>query len=46
MQIFNYAISPYKDWQAQAWGAALVLLMFVGALNILARMISRKATLA
>jgi phosphate transport system permease protein len=45
VQIFNYAISPYKDWQAQAWGAALVLLMFVGALNIIARLISNRATL-
>lgn len=44
VQIFNYAISPYKDWQAQAWGAALVLLIFVGGLNVLARFLSRKAT--
>ena len=44
VQIFNYATSPYPDWQAQAWGAALVLLMFVGALNILARIISKRAT--
>jgi phosphate transport system permease protein len=45
VQIFNYAISPYKDWQAQAWGAALVLLAFVGALNLIARFLSRRATL-
>ena len=44
VQIFNYATSPYPDWQAQAWGAALVLLMFVGGLNILARIISKRAT--
>jgi phosphate transport system permease protein len=44
--IFNYAISPYKDWQAQAWGAALVLLVFVGVLNLLARLISSRSTFA
>ena len=46
VQIYNYAISPYKDWQAQAWGAALVLLLFVGALNLAAKLISRRATFA
>jgi len=45
VEIYNYATSPYRDWQAQAWGAALVLLMFVGGLNILARIISKRATL-
>ncbi len=44
--IFNYAISPYKDWQAQAWGAALVLLLFVGLLNLLARFLSARSTFA
>jgi phosphate transport system permease protein len=37
VQIFNYAISPYEDWHAKAWSAALVLLLLVGALNLLAR---------
>jgi phosphate transport system permease protein len=46
VQIYNYATSPYPDWQAQAWGAALVLLMFVGALNLLARVISKRAMLS
>ncbi len=36
--IFVYAISPYPDWQAKAWGTALVLIMLVLALNLLARM--------
>ncbi len=35
--IFIYAISPYADQQAQAWGAALVLIILVLALNIGAR---------
>jgi phosphate transport system permease protein len=41
VQIFNYAVSPYADWQQKAWGAALVLLIFVGLLEGLARLISR-----
>ena len=41
VQIFNYAVSPYADWQQKAWGAALVLLIFVGLLEGLARVISR-----
>jgi len=41
VQIFNYAISPYEDWHAKAWTAALVLLLLVGLLNLLARVLSR-----
>ncbi|HTN52700.1 MAG TPA: phosphate ABC transporter permease PstA [Anaeromyxobacter sp.] len=41
VQIFNYAISPYPQWHAQAWSAALVLLLLVGLLNLLARLASR-----
>jgi phosphate transport system permease protein len=41
VQIFNYAISPYEDWHRKAWTAALVLLILVGALNLLARVLSR-----
>ncbi len=41
VQIFNYAISPYEEWHAKAWTAALVLLMLVGALNLLARFLTR-----
>jgi phosphate transport system permease protein len=41
VQIYNYAISPYDDWHAKAWSAALVLLLVVGALNLLARFLSR-----
>ncbi len=42
VQIFNYAKSPYPDWQQQAWGAALVLLILVGVLNAVARFATRK----
>jgi phosphate transport system permease protein len=41
VQIFNYAISPYEDWHAKAWSAALVLLIVVGGLNLLARYMTR-----
>jgi len=39
--IFNYAISPYDDWHAKAWTAALVLLIVVGLLNIVSRVATR-----
>lgn len=35
--IFNYAISPYRDWQQIAWGGALVLIAAVFSLNLIAR---------
>jgi phosphate transport system permease protein len=41
VQIFNYAVSPYEQWHAQAWSAALVLLLLVGTLNLVARVASR-----
>ena len=37
--IYVYAISPYKDWQAKAWGTAFVLIVLVLTLNILSRLI-------
>jgi phosphate transport system permease protein len=39
--IFNYAISPYDDWHRQAWVGALVLLLFVLAINIGVRFLTR-----
>ena len=41
LQIFTYAISPYDDWHRQAWAGALVLIMFVLALNIGVRVMTR-----
>ncbi|HEX9860133.1 MAG TPA: phosphate ABC transporter permease PstA [Nitrospirota bacterium] len=35
--IFNYAMSPYDDWQAMAWGASLVITLGVLFLTIVAR---------
>ena len=37
LQIFTYAISPYRSWQQQAWGGALLLVLAVLILNIGAR---------
>jgi phosphate transport system permease protein len=35
--IFQFALSPYKDWQALAWTGALIITMAVLALSITAR---------
>ncbi len=37
VQIYNYATSPYKEWQALAWTGALVLVALVFVLNLVAR---------
>ena len=44
--IFQYAMSPYDDWQALAWAGALIITMAVLALSITARALasSRKAS--
>ncbi len=40
--IFNYAMSPYADWQQKAWGASLLITMGVLLLTITARLIMKK----
>jgi len=35
--IFQFALSPYKDWQSLAWTGALIITFTVLALSILAR---------
>jgi phosphate transport system permease protein len=37
VQVFTYAISPYKDWHRQAWAGALVLVGIVVMCSLLAR---------
>lgn len=39
VQIYNYAISPFEDWQRQAWAGAFVLIAIVLGLNLSARAI-------
>ncbi len=38
--IFQFALSPYADWQQLAWTGALIVTITVLALNILARLLS------
>ncbi|WP_292527858.1 phosphate ABC transporter permease PstA [Methylocystis sp.] len=38
--IFQFALSPYKDWQQLAWTGALLITVAVLALSIAARMLS------
>ncbi len=42
VQIFNYAISPYKDWHRQAWAGALVLVVAILIVNLGMRAFSRQ----
>jgi phosphate transport system permease protein len=42
LQIWKYALSPYQDWQQQAWAAAFLLIMFVLVISILVRWLSRR----
>jgi len=39
--IFNYAMSPYQNWQTAAWGASLLITAAVLSTTILARLILR-----
>jgi phosphate transport system permease protein len=39
--IFQFAMSPYEDWQHLAWAGALLITLFVLGLNILARTLFR-----
>jgi phosphate transport system permease protein len=41
LQIFTYAISPYKDWHEQAWAGALFLILAVFVINVVARLVLR-----
>ena len=38
--IFQFALSPYADWQKLAWTGALIITMTVLALSIIARLIA------
>ncbi|MFI4905506.1 MAG: phosphate ABC transporter permease PstA, partial [Steroidobacterales bacterium] len=39
--IFQFATSPYTNWQSLAWSGALLITLFVLFLSIIARLISR-----
>ncbi|MDO8292785.1 MAG: phosphate ABC transporter permease PstA [Gallionella sp.] len=40
--IFQFAMSPYEDWQKLAWAGALLITLSVLTLNILARVLFRQ----
>jgi phosphate transport system permease protein len=44
--IFQFAMSPYEDWQNLAWAGALLITFSVLTLNILARVLFRQSASA
>ncbi|MEM2925298.1 MAG: phosphate ABC transporter permease PstA [Methanocellales archaeon] len=42
VQIYTYAITPFPEWHAQAWGGAFILLIMTLSLNIGVRIAVRK----
>lgn len=40
--IFQYAMSPYADWQQKAWGASLIIMAGVLLLTVCARIILKE----
>lgn len=39
--IFNFAMSPYENWQNLAWGASALIAILVLLLNVVARLVIR-----
>src|SRR5215468_10273393 len=44
VMIYTYAISPYEDWNQQAWAAGLILLGLVLLANVAGRLVLRRQT--
>jgi phosphate transport system permease protein len=42
--IFQYAISPYADWQAKAWAGSFLLIVVVFLASLLTRLATRQAS--
>lgn len=40
--IFQYAMGPYEDWHGQAWGASLMITVFILFATILGRILIRR----
>jgi phosphate transport system permease protein len=41
--IFQFALSPYKEWQQLAWSGALIITLSVLILSIIARILAAKS---
>jgi phosphate transport system permease protein len=42
--IFQFALSPYEDWQRLAWAGALLITMTILVLNIVARVLASRSS--
>ncbi|BAZ38005.1 phosphate ABC transporter, permease protein [Calothrix sp. NIES-4101] len=42
--VFNFAISPFKNWQSLAWAASLILVLMVLVTSIIARLATNRKT--
>jgi phosphate transport system permease protein len=42
--IFQFALSPYADWQSLAWGGALLITASILVLNIAARIVASRSS--
>lgn len=42
LEIYRYAVSPYDDWHAKAWGASLVLVATIGLIGLVLRVVARQ----
>ena len=45
LQIYRYALSPYLDWQQQAWAAAFLLVVLVLGINVIVRWVSNRKSM-
>ncbi len=45
LMIFNYATSPYPQWQSMAWGASFILVVLVLGLNLITKVMTKRWTI-
>ncbi len=41
--IYQYAMSPYQNWQNLAWAGALLITVFILVVNLISRLISKRS---
>jgi len=44
VQIYNYAISPFADWNRMAWAGSLVLVFFILLITVVVRSFSKRVS--